>query len=550
MKKHIIIITFLFSLLLLYCQTPEWLWASRAGGTGFERCNSIASDNSGNSYITGYFEGTADFGATTLISNGGNDIFIAKIDNNGNWLWAKRAGGSGTSDDYGNGIAHDNNGNIYVTGTFSGIADFGTISLTSNLNSLDIYVAKLDTNGNWLWVVSAGGTSSDTGVNISLDNYGNKYITGGFSGIADFGTTSITSNGGSNIYIAKLDINGNWLWAKRAGGTVGISSSGISYDNIGNCIICGYFSGIGDFGTISLTSTGSFDIFVAKLDANGNWLWAINAGGSEYDVANGVCTDATGKSYITGYFNSVASFSNISLTSRGDKDIFIAKLDTNGYWLWAKRAGGTSIDEGHRICIDSSGNSYVTGRFTSYADFGSVYIPGLSYANIFITKIESDGSWQWVTSAGGIDITIGYSISLDPNENVLVTGIFYDTTDFGNTSITSSGFADIYVAKLSQNGVGIDDDTTPAISILSKLYDAYPNPFKYGDISTIKTDIGKNETGTLSIFNIRGQCIQNYNLNSGTHEMSFESDGLASGIYFYRLKTQTLNSVKKLILLK
>ncbi|MDD4309565.1 MAG: SBBP repeat-containing protein, partial [Candidatus Cloacimonetes bacterium] len=374
MKQLIILIIAVMVCGVIYAQTEEWIWAKQAGGTVYDYGQAIATDINGNSYVTGYFYGAATFGSTMLVSSGGSaDIFIAKLDSSGNFLWAKQAGG--TSFDHGYCISTDSNGNCYVTGYFYGTAIFGATTLTSNGSSGygDIFIAKLDANGNYLWVKQAGGTSNDIGYGIATDSNGNSYVTGYFAGTATFGTTSLTSSGGYDIFIAKLDTNGNYLWAKKAGGTSTDEGNGIATDSSGNSYVTGYFNGTATFGTTTLTSNGSSysDIFIAKLDTNGNYLWAKNAGGTSGDYGYGISTDSSGNSYVTGYFNGTATFVTTSLTSSGSNDIFIAKLDTDGNYQWAKKAGSASDDYGYGIATDSSGNSYVTGSFLGTATFGS-----------------------------------------------------------------------------------------------------------------------------------------------------------------------------------
>ncbi|MCK9334752.1 MAG: SBBP repeat-containing protein, partial [Candidatus Cloacimonetes bacterium] len=161
----------------LFAQTEDWLWAKQVGGTSNDEGRSIATDSNGNSYVTGSFEGIAVFGSTTLTSSGNTDIFIAKLGCNGNWLWATKAGGPGS--DIGYGIAVDGNGNSYVTGCFRDNASFGSTTINSSGNT-DIFVAKIDSNGNWLWAQKAGGSSSDYGYGIAVDSSGNSYVTGYF----------------------------------------------------------------------------------------------------------------------------------------------------------------------------------------------------------------------------------------------------------------------------------------------------------------------------------------------------------------------------------
>jgi len=328
--------------------------------------------------------GSATFGTTTLTSSGSEDIFVAKLDINGNWLWAKQAGGTNGDDCYG--IAIDTNDNSYVTGIFSESATFGTTTLTSS-GYFDIFVAKIDHNGNWLWAKQAGGTGLDFGYSIAVDTNDNSYVTGIFSESATFGTTTLTSSGYYDIFVAKLDSNGNWLWAKQAWGTGENVDFSIVVDANGNSYITGCFSGNSTFGTTTLTSSGYYDIFVAKMDSNGNWLWAIQAGGTDNDFGYGIAVDANGNSYATGSFSESVTFGTTTLTSSGYEDIFVAKLDSSGNWLWAKQAGGTDYDDGNGIAVDDNGNSYVTGYYEGSATFGATTLTSIGSWDIFVAKL-------------------------------------------------------------------------------------------------------------------------------------------------------------------
>jgi len=181
MKKVFVGLLFIIFTITLSAQVPEWQWATQAGGSGGDHSAGIVLDEYGNSYITGYFAGTATFGSYSITSNGNNDIYVAKMDANGNWQWVTQAGGS-ISDffwEYGRGITIDNNENTYITGFFRGTAIFGSDSLTCS-GDRDIFVAKMDPNGNWLWATKAGGDCPNQGSEITIDNTGNTYITGGF----------------------------------------------------------------------------------------------------------------------------------------------------------------------------------------------------------------------------------------------------------------------------------------------------------------------------------------------------------------------------------
>jgi hypothetical protein len=422
--------------------------ARRAGGNGMDYGAGIVVDSSGNSYVTGEFEGTSAFGATTLTSAGINDIYVAKMDSGGNFLWAKRAGG--TSYDRGRGIAVDSSGNTYITGYFQGTAEFGATTLTS-AGSSDTYIAKVDSGGNFLWAKRAGGTSGDEGHGIAVDSSGNAYVTGIFTGTAVFGATTLTSTsvGGGDTYIAKVDSGGNFLWAKRAGGTSGNVGYGIAVDSSGNAYITGYFTGTAVFGATTLTSAGQQDTYIAKVDSGGNFLWAKRAGGTNYNHNFSIVADSSSNAYITGYFKGTSVFGATTLTSAGDVDVFIAKVDSGGNFLWAKRAGGTNQDSGWGIAVDSSGNAYITGYFNGTAVFGATTLTSAGGSvDIFVAKVDSGGNFLWAKRAGGISGAGGNGIAVDSSGNAYVTGQFQGTAVFGATTLTSAGGNDVFIWKV------------------------------------------------------------------------------------------------------
>ena len=501
----------------------NWLWAKKAGGTDFDFGNSIAVDANGNSYVTGYFSGSANFGTTTLTSSSEyyTEIYVAKLDINGNWLWANKAGGTGW--DYGYGIAVDANGNSYVTGAFAESAIFGTTTLTSSGGS-DIFVAKLDSSGNWLWAKQAWGIGEDVGFSIAVDAKGNSYITGVFIESANFGTTTLTSSGDYDIFVAKLDINGNWLWAKQAGGTDDDYGNGIAVDANGNSYVTGYFSESATFGTTTLTSSGDIDIFVAKLDSSGNWLWANQAGGTNCDYGHGIAVDDNGNSYIIGNFLESANFGITTLTSSGYYDIFVAKLDINGNWLWAKQAGGTSYDFGNSIAVDTNRNVYVTGFFySSSCSFGTITLINSSseYIDIFVAKLDINGNWLWAKQAGGTSDDCGYGITVDVNGNSYITGIFRGSATFGTTTLTSSGDFDIFVAKLGE----VNSIDLPDIISFSGIRSIYPNPFN--PLTTIDYEISMPADVKIEVYNNRGQLVRNFILGykeQGSYKLTWEGE--------------------------
>ncbi len=479
----------------LSAQTTDWLWVKQAGGAGFESAYGIATDNNGNSFITGCFSGTIILGSTTLTSSGFMDIFVAKLDSHGQWIWATKAGGLSDDEnsyyDQGNAIAVDSYGYCYVSGNFYNSADFGNITLTGS-GDWDNFVAKLDGNGNWLWAKKVGGEGSSE---IAVDNSGNSYVTGSFYGYADFGNIILTNSDNTcDVFVAKLDSFGNCLWARNAGGSSNVFGTSIAVDNSSNCYVTGEFSGTSVFGGTTFTSSGNDDIFVAKLDSNGNWLWVKKAGGTNSDRCRSLAVDNTGNSYVTGHFRGTSVFGTTTLTSSGIDDIFVAKLDSNGNWLWAKKAGGSSYDYGNDIAVDNSGNSYVTGEFWGTVGFGNTTLTSSGLYDIFMVKLDSSGNWNWAKQAGGLSGDQGNGIAVDNIGNSYVTGSFYAFASFGSTALNSSGEADIFVVKY-----GVEPPSLAEIELLSGASIIYGGVY-LGDVSAPQSiEVSNAGLATLNI---------------------------------------------------
>lgn len=298
---------------------------SRFGGTGRTSANGIALDTAGNIYVAGGFEGSEAFGASVVASiEGSRDILVAKFDNAGQLVWARRAGGK--LFDEALGIAIDHNGGIVVTGRFEGASDFGGVTLNGS-GDADIFVAKYDGDGNVLWAKKAGGSRKDTGNGIATDKAGNIYLTGMFYDRATFDSSAISATGtNSDIFIAKYNPSGNLIWVKTAGGPGADIGAGIAADADGNVFVTGSFEVAPNFNSTLLVTSGATDLFGAKYGESGDLIWARNAGGNKGDAGAGIAVDTTGNAFITGSFQDQATFRNRHLTGRGVEDMFLAKM--------------------------------------------------------------------------------------------------------------------------------------------------------------------------------------------------------------------------------
>lgn len=417
-------------------------------------------DASGNVYATGVFWSKTDFdpgdGTYNLTPTSGsyNDVFIAKYDSYGNLIWVKSFGGN--KDDNGSSIKMDKSGNIYLTGTFSGPVDFdpgsGTFFLTSKAQQ-NSFISKFDAAGNFIWAKMLESSTYFNISSLSFDISNNIYLTGAFTGTADFdpnaGTVNLTSAGSIDIFILKLSPSGNYIQAFRLGGKSNDYGGSIATDSLGNIYSTGSFSGIVDFdpgtSTNNLTSTSKDgDIFVLRLDTSGKFGWAKSMGG-EYIGTSSISLDKSGNIYTTGWFTGKADFDpgtgTYYLTENGtlqNGDIYVSKLNNSGDFVWAKGFGGKLDEQVRSVNMDDSGNIYISGTFQDTVDFdpgtgSNVLIAPTdytgNYTNSFISKVNSSGNFTWTRQLGDKNYVSIYTMTLNKSGSIYLAGNFGDAGD-------------------------------------------------------------------------------------------------------------------------
>lgn len=468
-------------------------WAKQFKGYSKASGNSIVVDASGNVYTTGFFESTVDFdpgiGVFELSATGSNDVFVSKLDPSGNFLWAKQF----KTESYTSSIAVDASGNVCITGDFSGTVDFDPAAGTSNTFYLiggGMFVCKLDSSGNFLWAKRIASTYPES---IALDGLGNVYTTGYFFGVVDFDPgagileLSSASPSYSEIFISKLDASGNFVWAKQFNGAApqySRRSTSIAVDVVGNVLTTGWFSGSVDF-----------DLGVSTFT-----LTAVNG------------------------------------------DAFISKLDASGNFVWAKQfaasSGGAS---GRTITSDASGNVYIAGGFKGTVDFDpstdifnlTVSIPDGSDSDAFISKLDASGNFLWAKQLVGESVS-ATSIAVDASGNVYTTGYVIGTVDFdpgsGTFDITSLGTSrsDMFIFKLNALGdfvwanqlAGNDNEKGSSIAV-----DASGNIYTTGYFTgTVDFDPGVG-VFNLSAFGYYGDVFVHKmsSMTTGVTENSFKN---------------------------
>ena len=567
MKQFLILCQCILFLLPELFAQPSCNWANRMGGMDHDAGTSLDIDAQGNVYLTGFFGFTVDFdpgpGTNNLTSTGGSDIFITKMDASGNLSWAKQIGG--INPDVGNSLTLDMVGNIYVTGYFMGIVDFDPGADTLNLTSAganDIFIIKLDTSGNLVWAKQIGGPGIDVGNSLTVDATGSVYITGYFEDSADFdpgaGVYNLYSVGSYDIFITKLDSSGDLIWAKQIGSASNDEGNSVTLDTEDNVYVTGGFKLTADFdpnsGTYNMFTAGGVDVFVTKLDASGNFLWAKQMGGAEHDWGYSLIIGAGGDLYFTGSFGSMVDFDpgsgTYNLTSAGGMDIFVSKLDSSGNFIWAQQMGGIGNDVGISHYLNSTGEVLITGYFENTADFD----PGPNTSNltseggkdIFVTKLDVSGNFMWAKQIGGTDSDAGYSIATDLTGNIFSTGWFSDTAQFipdagtCNLAAVEFGLRDVFVVQFG-NISGISS------KLYSESINIYPNPTT--GRFTLEMDMQEKTNLSIKLYHFTGQLMHSEVIGTviGNYSQKMDFSWYAKGMYYVQIMTKEGVITRKVI---
>ncbi|KPK78251.1 MAG: hypothetical protein AMJ79_00125 [Phycisphaerae bacterium SM23_30] len=482
----------------------EYGWTDALGGSGSDISYDITLDSQGNIFLTGYFHGTVDFDPTaesdSHTSNGSSDVFVTKLNNDGSYAWTVTFG-AGDSD-CGKAVAVDPDDNVFVTGSFLDTVDFEDgEELISNGNA-DIFVAKFQPDGTFEWAVSFGSGGWDQGNDIAVDSAGNVLVTGEFTGTIDFNPTGEggerTSNGSIDIFVTKLDSNGNYSWSHTFGGDDVDRGYAVAVDAANSVYITGRFGLTVDFDPDPIkekkeTSNGGYDVFITKINAFGIYSWTETFGGAGWDESRGLALfqvdDDNCYVYVTGEFSETVDFNPTddmdSHTSNGFRDIFVTKITGGSHYEWTVTLGGSHSDYGRDLVADAQGNVIVTGDYEGFVDFDPAGGTEDNYtsnglSDIFITQLTADGSYGWTAAAGGIgnDTGLGVAVGPAPAANIFVTGHFQETVDFDPNDTTdlrtSSGEHDFFVTMLDPNNPPTADSLT-----------AYPDPVARGDLITL-----------------------------------------------------------------
>ncbi len=337
-------------------------------------------------------------------------IFLGKYDPSGGMLWVRVWSAAWICSGYS--VAVDNYGAVYVTGYFQDAIDLNPgpeIDLHISNGHSDAYLSKFDSNGEFQWALSWGGERSDNGIALAVDNNGGVCVGGNFSTTVDFdpgaGIANLTATDYSDIFLLKLDASGGFLWARAWGGEGYDHCTGIDIDSADNICVTGNLDVRSYYITCGHNPphgpNGDSIVFLRKYNPSGDLDWERIWGGEYFDYSNEICVDGDGYIYVGGFFESSFDFDpgqGIDVhTADGYKDIFLSKFDPNGDFIWAITPGGIGGDYGDAVAVDNSGYVYISGHFSDTINLYPGYDDATHTSNgeydIFLVKLNSSGYW-------------------------------------------------------------------------------------------------------------------------------------------------------------
>ena len=528
-------------------------WVNTLGSTNIDQAHSIARDAAGNSYIVGFFSETMaldDIGSQVLSSAGSRDVFFAKYDANGTLEWARGIGGSDS--DEGKDIAIDNSGNIYILGEFSGFVDFDPtigIALQQSSSATDIFLAQYDASGTFVRVTTMAGSGTDLASNLEIDNNGDLYISGLFSGLLDFVAGSTTDNlfttENSAAFMAKFSATGSYIWSKKIESSGGVVINDLELDNNNNLYATGSFGANTDFNpnsntTNTLTLSGNTDAFLAKYNTNGAYLWAKAIQGIDLESSENVEITQDGNVVIAGYFqNSIdlnPSASNHFVTATGQRDVFFANYSPNGAFRWGKHFGSSGNEYCYGLATDNQRRVFLAGTFQGTTDVNpdqnqTASLTSNGDADIFFARFDSVGNYEWSMSAGGSNGDLVQDIEVDNILQIHATGWYQGSSSFfGNSTLTSQGDRDILIAKVNS----AMSSSTRAIEVWTDVK-VFPNPI--GEVLLLQNlDVYLSGSIDIRLTDLAGRVVFHApNREVEENVMLSLPSFLSNGIYFLQV---------------
>lgn len=536
--QNIGLITF-FLCLINNLQAQTTLFTQTFGSSDIEQVGGLQTNTQQDIFVIGTFGDDFNIGTKTLINNGIADIFVAKINVNGETIWAESAGSNDRDKVTGFQLFEDSV--LYFSGTFWDNATFDNFSLSAIGNAL--FIAKYDTSGQAVWVEKITGNGLKNIEEGKIDAQGNYYITGNFSNNLYFPNDTLTAVGTSDAFVAKYDKNGNQLWAKNAGFQAQSIATSIAINGINEVYIAGQFDGRIIFGNDTLFAAAQdFDLFFAKYDANGNVQFGKRFGGIFNNTNPKIEMGIFGKVIMAGTFIGLLNLDQNSIqTTNFDSDIFLATLDSDGNTLYHTQFGGNENEVLTSLTVNIE-DIYLSGFFRNSTSIGNINLSTSSgnLQNILIQTTDNSLQAQSsVISYGSSQPSSMAFISpyFDmPNSEIALAGTFQGSISLPSAAISpvSNGFTDIFLVGMNLPPV----NTANQLLNQNININIFPNPttdfinIRIGDFELLN----QQETITAQLYNQIGQLQRTFFINKETEQVDISN--LPKGIYYLIIKNQ------------
>ena len=432
---------------------PTTAWVTVGAGPDRERAYDVAVDPSGAAYVAGEFPATLNWtGLSGVPSCGCNTSFVARLSSAGTPGWVLTPGGVGLNKSSANAVVAHSGGAVLV-GIFNRKPVYGATTLSAR-GETDAFVARVTSSGGYAWAVSAGGTEEDRADAVTVDSAGNIYVAGKFKKTATFGTTTLTSAGGSDLFVARLNAAGVFQWAVRAGGTgMDEYSTAVAALGGGDIALAGRFQGKATFGGTTLTGAGKWDMVVARLDGKtGAFRWAkgaaVDSGPAPKSPA--LASGPSGSVLVSAGFTGTVDVGGQRRKAAGSRDTLVARFDTAGAVQWVTAVGdkGASVD-GHDLVVEGQGGVVVVGSLTGSATLAGAKLKAAGSRDVLVVGLSAGGVVAWAESAGGASADLATSVSRHAGGALLVAGTFAGTARFGTHTVKAQALDDIFVWKLN-----------------------------------------------------------------------------------------------------
>ncbi len=529
----------------MLCQGQATNWVRQIKDSKESFTFKVLSDDANFIYVTGIYEDSAFFSPGNILYSSQKASFLAKYDLLGNIIWVKSVAGPGRN--YGTSIAIDNAGFIYLLGGFELAASMDAFHFTAEANYDQLYLIKLDPNGVPIWAKQSTGTDKTYPTSIVINNSNQVYLTGILFDRTTLIDTTITPTTWNTPFIARLDTDGDLIWAKALNGNGGLKAiNAVTTNSTGDIFFCGeftdslfldsiqlavssYFDTIVMYGDTIIQHVYNRDYFVGQIDSTGKILWAVQSNYQSDEYAHCLVADNNGNLYVTG-----GSEDSIS------RSVFIAKHNQyDGELSWINFP--LECGEGRSVASDDTNNMYVTGVFCGSAQIGAYPVTSNGGGDIFIMNFDSTGNFNWITTHGSANNDYGWSIC-ESNGSIFVAGGFIAEAKFGNIIVNTSHAInrDAFLAKLNRSFLlGIEEQRPEQRMLL------FPNPF--GDQITVSTSFLTNKSQILSIVDITGREVFNKVIDSMNNYFTINIGNLRSGLYLLTLYGDEVSLVETII---